>query len=846
MRDLRWGVTKLILLAVAGLGGCVAPAAGVSGPGGDTGGPDAPGVGGVDGGFGDVDGPGSDVNPGGDLGWELHDDTDPSGDANPDGSGGPGICGNGRVEGEEVCDDGNNFPGDGCSADCRSDESCGNRITDPGETCDDGNEIDGDGCSALCRVETGCGNGSLERGEQCDDGNLTSGDGCSATCQLEVYVAVDSDGDCISDFDEGNGEIDTDGDGVPDSLDLDSDGDGIPDSIEAGGACDLNAPPVDTDGDGVPDFRDLDSDGDGIPDLIEGFVDSDGDGIPDYRDLDSDGDFIPDLVEGNVDTDGDGIPDYLDLDSDGDGILDSHELFFDSNGDGIPNRLSLDSDGDGIPDAIEAGDSDPSTYPIDTDRDGTPDYMDTDSDGDGLPDAFETGCAGGSSERTNPDSDGDGYSDLAEFLVGSNPCVFTTPTDFRTFTDFFFVLPAGGPPQNAPLEFSSNIVQADVAIAIDTTGSMGGAIAGLRDSLSNTIVTGVRNAIPNTGFAVSDYRDFPSNSMGDYPFRLQQRVTTNIAAAQTAVNGLVATGGGDTPESGYQAVYQLAAGTALVGGGVNYPAFNPALDRVPGVADGTIGGAGFRTNSFPMIVKITDAVSYDSARYGVGTASVAQTVNAANAIGARVLGVATNSSPRAQLEDLARRTNAVVRSCAWDGARPAGCGASQCCTGVSGAGRAAEAGGTCPLVFDVNTNGAGLGAAMVTGISALAANSALTVTTRVRRDDAEFAVSGVNTACFLRSVRPDSFRNTGTCTTTPTILDINPADGIPDSFGNVTPGTALFFDVVAANVGCVTPTDIPQSFTAWIDVVGDGLTVLNTQTVTIIVPAREANPSTVP
>lgn len=31
-----------------------------------------------------------------------------------------------------------------------------------------------------------CGNGKVETGEQCDDGNMVAGDGCSATCQTEV------------------------------------------------------------------------------------------------------------------------------------------------------------------------------------------------------------------------------------------------------------------------------------------------------------------------------------------------------------------------------------------------------------------------------------------------------------------------------------------------------------------------------------------------------------------------------------------------------------------------------------------------------------------------------------
>jgi cysteine-rich repeat protein len=67
-----------------------------------------------------------------------------------------GGCGNGRVEGSELCDDGNNASGDTCSADCTSLETCGNRMVDSavGETCDDGNHLDHDACSSTCQVET--------------------------------------------------------------------------------------------------------------------------------------------------------------------------------------------------------------------------------------------------------------------------------------------------------------------------------------------------------------------------------------------------------------------------------------------------------------------------------------------------------------------------------------------------------------------------------------------------------------------------------------------------------------------------------------------------------------------
>lgn len=89
----------------------------------------------------------------------------------------------------EVCDDGNILGGDGCSADCTSDETCGNGIqdildsADPKELCDDGNRMSGDGCSANCTLET-CGNGvpDLISGEECD----TAGDtqACDDNCTL--------------------------------------------------------------------------------------------------------------------------------------------------------------------------------------------------------------------------------------------------------------------------------------------------------------------------------------------------------------------------------------------------------------------------------------------------------------------------------------------------------------------------------------------------------------------------------------------------------------------------------------------------------------------------------------
>jgi fibro-slime domain-containing protein len=137
-------------------------------------------------------------------------------DAGPDVPAGP-QCGNGLLETDEQCDDGNTMPGDGCSGTCQkepnfdcptpgqfcvSTATCGDGVVAGNELCDDHNTVGGDGCSANCRTETGwvcpptggacqpappppCGNGTKDTGEGCDDGNMKNGDGCSAACTVE-------------------------------------------------------------------------------------------------------------------------------------------------------------------------------------------------------------------------------------------------------------------------------------------------------------------------------------------------------------------------------------------------------------------------------------------------------------------------------------------------------------------------------------------------------------------------------------------------------------------------------------------------------------------------------------
>jgi cysteine-rich repeat protein len=94
-------------------------------------------------------------------------------------------CGDGVLQADETCDDGNDDDTDACPSSC-SPATCGDGFVQAGaEGCDDGNDDETDDCLSTC-VAAACGDGFVQAGvEACDDGNLEDGDGCDASCALE-------------------------------------------------------------------------------------------------------------------------------------------------------------------------------------------------------------------------------------------------------------------------------------------------------------------------------------------------------------------------------------------------------------------------------------------------------------------------------------------------------------------------------------------------------------------------------------------------------------------------------------------------------------------------------------
>lgn len=118
-----------------------------------------------------------------------------------------------------------------------------------------------------------------------------------------------SSGNLIDDFKLTLQNLDVDGDGLNNSVDLDSDNDGIPDNVEAQTTAGYVAPGTSVEANGSVSVYGASG--------ITSFPNNDVDNVPDFLDLDSDGDGTTDADESGftattVDTDKDGLHDNAD------------------------------------------------------------------------------------------------------------------------------------------------------------------------------------------------------------------------------------------------------------------------------------------------------------------------------------------------------------------------------------------------------------------------------------------------------------------------------------------------------------------------------------------------------
>lgn len=770
--------------------------------------------------------------------------------------------------------------GDPCTADfvkCQNSVCIDGRCTTNEEMAKD---TDGDGISDYY--------------DRCDED--TDGD-TIPNCQ-----DLDSDGDTIPDSVEaGNGgnlaaePIDSNYDGIPDFLDLDSDGNGIPDMYEgcpmegfvyAGDDTpkkDKNNPehqckePVDTDGDGIPDYISHDNDGDGAPDVMEiaGLQILTGNAYVPGRKCGQEA-CAPGTAANPWDTDGDTIPDYMSKDSDGDTLPDALEGEYDSDGDTIMDRYSLDSDGDTIPDSEEGL----MTYDRPNGEGLVYCYREKDCDFDGVMDSDEPVC-NGVSGITNPDSDGDGFPDGAEIVAGiyalthgllnggtiddvgaiaCNPDL--KPEDVF---EYYFELPYGGDQKTAPLTFVPKVSKLDVVFNVDTTGSMSGTINSVKSNV-NTIIGAIRKAVVDSGFALTNFRDFyvggsPNyGSSGDLPFSLLGPVSTDADTVKsyTEKSAFTADGGADGPESGAESLYQIATGE-----GVSWS--HGSIAKRDNAA-GTWGGVDFRNGSLPVVIHVSDATSHDyydknidensyNNKYVYNPHYSDVLIPKLQSTGIRVISLDVGSGDsKNQMTRWSTMSNAVVPACAFKTSEGKWrCGENTCCLGNSSVAASKVNGqeNACVLVYKGSQGS--VSDYITQGVTALVKYGTYEVATKVIRDPSE---TKVDTSCFIKQVEAIQYiappaEPEASCnpTAVPTAVD---GASYNNGFKNFAPGTAsndvkgaqLEFVVKAQNDNCVEPTDKAQVFEATIDVVNPttGLS-FGARKVSIIVPAGSSKPN---
>lgn len=459
---------------------------------------------------------------------------------------------------------------------------------------------------------------------------------------------------------------------------------------------------------------------------------TDADQAPDASDLGS-----PDLADADPDTP---EPDAGEPDA---GEPDAQEPDM-----GAPVCLEgQDQDGDGILDQVEGSE--------DTDGDGLPDCLDRDSDNDGLYDDEEVELY--ASDPYRRDSDNDGAWDLLEVAAGS---ALDRADSLPSPHGQVVVIPAGENSVRVNLSFSSQVLRGDVYFLMDTSTTMDGEIANLKRTLTQSLIPGLRDALPDVSFGVGHFDDFAQSPYGNNPdFRAYEHlldITSDTERVRQAIDGLqtcCADGDGRTfPESHVVALW----GTATNQGLGNW--FSPRQEECGG--KGGLGHPCFRTDALPIIVLVTDASYHNgpggaNAYSGISPAppTFQQAALALNELGAKVISIVSDGGDDDALphaREMARRTGAV--------------NASQQ-----------------PLVYSTDAQGNGLGNQILEAFNELTGNVRRRVTAQGADPDEE---DNDDVARFIVGAEP---------------LGATPSDGTQgiqgDAFLGVLPGTELQFRV---------------------------------------------------
>jgi hypothetical protein len=203
--------------------------------------------------------------------------------------------------------------------------------------------------------------------------------------------------------------------------------------------------------------------------------------------------------------------------------------------------------------------------------------------------------------------------------------------------------------------------QADVLFITDTTGSMGPAIS----QINSTFTSVVSNlaGLGNVATGSAQYKDRTSDSYDPFDYHLNQAVTTNSSLTQAALGAQTASGGGDDPEQGLNALTQAAtqASTGWRAGSKRIavivgdaPSHSSAGGHGPAANGVTVGSTAAALVANGVTVESLNAsnLTGDSGLNGFGQFSGAGSIYAAGAAGSYTSSMPTGSALTAALTAL--------------------------------------------------------------------------------------------------------------------------------------------------------------------------------------------------
>jgi len=133
---------------------------------------------------------------------------------------------------------------------------------------------------------------------------------------------------------------------------------------------------------------------------------------------------------------------------------------------------------------------------------------------------------------------------------------------FETLNQFNCAYP-GSQPDPCAAEPTSPPPSLDVVFIMDVTGSTGDLLPQWKAAMPG-VVARIQSKFPQARFGLASHLDFPFDDhslTGEYAYRLESPLDSNLAPMLTALSNLTNGDGLDEPESQYEAIYQALTGS---------------------------------------------------------------------------------------------------------------------------------------------------------------------------------------------------------------------------------------------------------------------------------------------